>query len=66
MREHLPIIIIVWKAKILENSPYIGINGQIAKIENKKVYVVVVNKLLCLTELETENNQKIDFRVGKN
>ncbi|MEN2258102.1 hypothetical protein AAIB48_10090 [Paraclostridium benzoelyticum] len=49
----------------MENSPYIGINGQIAKIENKKVYVVVGNKLLCLTELETENNQKIDFRVGK-
>ena len=51
------------RAEIIENSPYIGINGQIAKIDNGTIYIVVNDKLLKITDYTAEG--KIRFVVGK-
>ena len=56
--------IIESKAKVLERSPYIGFNGQIAYLnENGLPGVVVGEKLLELSEIEFAG-QSQSFRVG--
>ncbi|NLX90372.1 MAG: methionyl-tRNA formyltransferase [Firmicutes bacterium] len=51
------------RAEIIKNSSYIGINGQIAKIENGAIYIVVYNNLLKITDYTAK--EKIRFVVGK-
>lgn len=55
--------VIIWEAEIIEDSPYIGINGQIAKVEENKVYVVVRDSLVRIISYEMQYNSK--FIVGK-
>ena len=56
--------IIIWKAKVIERSPYIGFNGQIAYLnENGLPGVIVGEKLLELSEIEF-TGQSQPFRVG--
>lgn len=51
------------RAEIILNSPYIGINGQIADIKKGIVYVVVNDKLLKITDYTSE--EEIRFVIGK-
>lgn len=51
------------RAEIIEDSPYIGINGQIAKIENGSIYIVVNDKLLKIADYTAED--RIKLVVGK-
>ncbi len=51
------------KAEIINDSPYIGINGQIAKVENRKIYIVVNDKLLKITDYYVK--EEVRFIVGK-
>jgi methionyl-tRNA formyltransferase len=51
------------RAEIIENSPYIGINGQIAKIDGGVIYIVINDKLLKITDYTAE--EEIRFVAGK-
>lgn len=55
------------RAEIIENSPYIGINGQIARFEKRgggmDLYIVVDNKLLRIFDYSIDED--IEFGVGK-
>lgn len=51
------------KAEVVNNSPYIGINGQIAKIENGNIFVVVNEKLLKITDYCAK--EEVRFIIGK-
>lgn len=51
--------IIIWRADIRENKKYIGINGQIAKIEEDCIDVVCMDGLLHITEYENVDDAKI-------
>jgi len=55
--------VVLNRVKIIENSQYIGINGQIAKVKKDGIYVVVDDKLLCITNYSVED--EIKFVVGK-
>ena len=54
--------IIIWRAEILENKKYIGIPGQIAKIEDSFFDILGIDGLIRVTEYENVNN--ITLRVG--
>lgn len=53
---------IIWRAEILKNTRYIGINGQIAEITSDYIDIVCRDGLLRVTEYENLDNVKI--RVG--
>lgn len=54
--------LIIWRAEILENKKYIGMNGQIAEITNKYIDVVCRDGLLRITDYE--NVDRIKLFVG--
>lgn len=51
--------IIIWRAEMLPNRKYIGINGQIAKIDDSGIYVVCMDGLLQITEYENVDGVKL-------
>ena len=53
---------IIWRAEMLKNTRYIGINGQIAEITSDYIDIVCRDGLLRVTEYENSDNVKI--RVG--
>lgn len=50
---------IIWKAQMLENKKYIGLNGQIAEINNDYIDIVCKDGLLRVTEFENVDNVKL-------
>ena len=54
--------LIIWRADILENHKYIGMNGQIAEIVEDHIDVVCEDGLLRITEFENTDN--VLLRVG--
>lgn len=53
---------IIWRADILENKKYVGINGQIAEITENYIDVVCKDGLLRVTDYE--NVDKVKLFVG--
>lgn len=51
--------IIIWRADILPNTKYIGINGQIARIDETGLYIVCKDGLLHVTDFENTDNVKL-------
>ena len=51
--------IIIWRAEILDNTKYVGMNGQIAEITADHIDVVCNGGLLRVTEYENEDNVKL-------
>lgn len=51
--------LIIWRAEIKENTKYIGINGQIADIQNGEMNIVCRDGLLHVTEFENVDNVKL-------
>ena len=54
--------IIIWRAEMMENRKYIGINGQIAKISDGYMDVICRDGMLRITEFE--NVDEINLYVG--
>ena len=54
--------LIIWRAEMLENKKYIGMNGQIAEISDGFIDVVCADGLLRITEYE--NIDKVKLFVG--
>lgn len=55
--------IVIWKAELINESQYIGINGQIAEIKKDHFSVIVgINKLLRI--YETEGVEEIPLVIG--
>lgn len=50
---------IIWRAEMLENTKYIGINGQIAEISDCYIDVVCKDGLLRITDYENIDNVRI-------
>lgn len=50
---------IIWRADILENTKYIGMNGQIARVGEDGIDVVCAGGLLHITEFENVDGVKI-------
>lgn len=50
---------IIWRAEMLKNYKYVGMNGQIAKIENEYIDVVCKDGLLRITEYTNVDNVKM-------
>lgn len=50
---------IIWRAEMLENRKYIGLNGQIAEITDSYIDVVCRDGLLRVTEYENKDNVKL-------
>lgn len=51
--------VIIWRAEIIENNKYIGMNGQIAEVGNDHIDVVCKDGLLRITEYENVDDVKI-------
>lgn len=51
--------LIIWRAEILENKKYIGINGQIAEITDRYIDIVCRDGLLRVTDYENVDNIKL-------
>jgi len=50
---------IIWRAEMLKNTRYIGINGQIVEIASDYIDIVCRDGLLRVTEYENSDNVKI-------
>ena len=51
--------IIIWRAEILDNTKYVGMNGQIAEVTADYIDVVCNDGLLRITEYDNEDNVKL-------
>ena len=51
--------IIIWRADIMKNTKYIGMNGQIANVSEEGIDVVCRDGLLHITDYENVDNAKI-------
>ena len=51
--------IIIWKAEMLENKKYIGMNGQIAEINSEYMDIVCKDGLLHITDYENVDGVKM-------
>ncbi len=51
--------IIIWRADMIENKKYIGMNGQIAEIHDGYIDVVCKDGLLRITDYENVDNVKL-------
>lgn len=51
--------IIIWRADICENKKYIGVNGQIAKMNGEEMLIVCKDGLLKVTEYENVDDIKL-------
>lgn len=50
---------IIWRAEIIENNKYIGLNGQIAEIRDDYIDIVCKDGLLRVTDYENVDDVKI-------
>ena len=51
--------LVIWRADILENKKYIGMNGQIAEVTENYIDIVCIDGLLRVTEFENVDGVKI-------
>lgn len=51
--------IVIWRADILKNDKYFGLNGQIAEISDEYIDVVCKDGILRIIEFENEDDVKI-------
>lgn len=51
--------LIIWRAEMMENKKYIGLNGQIAEVTEDYIDVVCKDGLLRITDYENVDNAKL-------